>query len=377
MNEVLNDLINQAMSKGYIHADDLQEHVSPESAEYKILVQKLKEEKVNIITHEQEEEDIEEIDTDEVDQDLNTMPRADDILTAYIHDIKGFPLLNKEQEVELANEIQAGVEARERLEKEPDLSNEEKERLEDIATRGEGSKEYFVNCNLRLVVWWSSKYRNRGLSQEDIIQEGNMGLIRAVEKFDPSKGARFSTYASTWIRKHIMRAIQNQARTVRLPIHISSIISKLKKIQLELEIELGRDPNVEEIAEEMGITPEKVVEYQSYYADTVSLDTPVGNEEALSLGDLISNPTTNNPFEEIARTEYSNELNRVLKQLNPREYQVITLRYGINDGNARTLEEIGRIIGLTRERVRQIETKALRKLRHPNRSAKMKQFYQI
>lgn len=374
MNEVLNNLLNKAMINGYIYANELQEHFSTDSDEYKIVVKKLKEENVDIITHEQDE--VTEIDTDSVDQDLESLPRADDILTAYIHDIKGFPLLTAEQEVELANEIKAGEEAREKLENAL-LSPEEREELEEMVERGAASKEYFVNCNLRLVVWWSSKYRNRGLSQEDIIQEGNMGLIRAVEKFDPAKGNRFSTYASTWIRKHIMRAIQNQARTVRLPIHISSFISKLKKVELELEIKLGREPKVEEIAEELDITPEKVVEYQNYYADTVSLDTPVGNEDALSLSDLISNPNTSNPFEEIARTEYTKELNRVLRQLNPREYQVITLRFGINDGNARTLEEIGRIIGLTRERVRQIETKALRKLRHPNRSAKMKQFYQV
>lgn len=374
MNEVLNNLLNKAMINGYIHANELQEHFSTDSDEYKLVVKKLQEENVDIITHEQDE--VTEIDTDSVDQELGSLPRADDILTAYIHDIKGFPLLTAEQEVELAYDIQAGEEAREKLE-DVNLSPEEREDLEDISERGTASKEYFVNCNLRLVVWWSSKYRNRGLSQEDIIQEGNMGLIRAVEKFDPSKGNRFSTYASTWIRKHIMRAIQNQARTVRLPIHISSFISKLKKVELELEIKLGRDPKAEEIADELDITPEKVVEYQNYYADTVSLDTPVGNEDALSLSDLICNPNTTNPFEEIARTEYSKELNRVLRQLNPREYQVITLRFGINDGNARTLEEIGRIIGLTRERVRQIETKALRKLRHPNRSAKMKQFYQV
>lgn len=375
MNEVINDLINKAMLDGFIYSEELEAQIKPDSDEYEIVVKKLKEENVKVITHEQDE--VSEIDAEEVNNDLDNLPRADDILTAYIHDIKGFPLLTAEQEIELANEIKAGVEAREKLDSEEILTPDEIEELQDLVDRGEGSKEYFVNCNLRLVVWWSSKYRNRGLAQEDIIQEGNMGLIRAVEKFDPEKGARFSTYASTWIRKHIMRSIQNQARTVRLPIHISSFISKLKKVELELEIKLGRDPRAEEIAAELDITPEKVVEYQNYYADTVSLDTPLGNEEASTLGDLISNPNTTNPFEEIARSEYSNELNRVLKQLNPREYQVITLRFGINDGNARTLEEIGRIIGLTRERVRQIETKALRKLRHPNRSSKMKQFYQV
>ena len=362
MNESLNDLMNKAMSKGY------------NSEEYQIIVKKLKEENVNIITHADEEE-VDEVDTDVVDQELDTMPRTDDIITAYIHDIKGFPLLNQEEEIELAKDIQAGEEARLKLN--DDLPQDEKDSLQDIIDRADASKEYFVNCNLRLVVWWSSKYRNRGLAQEDIIQEGNMGLIRAVEKFDPEKGARFSTYASTWIRKHIMRAIQNQARTVRLPIHISSYISKIKRTEAELGTKLGRDPSIEELAEEMGITTEKIVEYQGYYADTISLDTPVGNEDALSIGDLIANPNSSNPFEEIARKEYSSELNRVLKQLNPREYQVITLRFGINDGNARTLEEIGRIIGLTRERVRQIESKALRKLRHPNRSTKMKQFYQV
>lgn len=367
MNDI-SDLMNKAIKEGYILADDLTRHFDKDSAEYKRLIKKLKEEDVNIITH----NDL----TDE--QDIKHIGPVNNILTAYITDIKSYPLLTLDDEIALAEKMWEGKKAKKTLqEKANELSIDEKNKLEDIIVDGENAKEYFINCNLRLVVWWASKYRNRGLSLEDIIQEGNMGLIKAVDKYNPGKKIRFSTYASNWIRKYILRGIQNQARTVRLPVHISSVVSKLKNTQRELAIKLNREPTVEEIAAEMGISIAKVVEYQSYISDTISLDTTIGNEEGLSLGDLISNPNINNPLEEIAGEEYQSELKRLLSELNPREYQVITLRFGINDGTTHTLEEIGKIIGLTRERVRQIESKALRKLRHPSRSAKIKQFHRI
>ncbi|HHU56262.1 MAG TPA: sigma-70 family RNA polymerase sigma factor [Acholeplasmataceae bacterium] len=365
MNDI-SDLMNKALKEGFIIADELTKHYDKDSEEYKKIIKKLKEEDVNIITHEQLEDD---------DSDKK-IGYIDNILTAYIQDIKSYPLLSLEEEIDLATKMWEGKKAKKALQN-PDLSPEEKERLNNILNEGEGAKEYFINCNLRLVVWWASKYRNRGLALEDIIQEGNMGLIRAVEKYNPEKKVRFSTYASSWIRKYILRGIQNQARTVRLPIHVSSLVSKLKNAQRELALKLDREPTVEEIAEEMDLSVGKVIEYQSYISDTVSLDTTIGNEEGLTLGDLISNPNINNPFEEVANEEYHRELKRILAELNPREYQVITLRFGLLDGTTHTLEEIGKIIGLTRERVRQIESKALRKLRHPTRSAKIKQFLRM
>ncbi|MFA6627746.1 MAG: sigma-70 family RNA polymerase sigma factor [Bacilli bacterium] len=376
MNSALNELINKAMETGYVIAEELQSFCEKDSDEYNRIIHQLQEEDVDVITKAEELLN-EKVDSKEVEADLNKFSRSNDSLTAYIQDIKMFPLLNLEEEVALSREIKAGVEAKAYIDTHPELSDEEKEDYEFLYEKGEASRDYFTNCNLRLVVWWSAKYRNKGLPQEDLIQEGNMGLMKAVEKYDGEKGIRFSTYASNWIRKSMMRSIQNQARTIRLPIHISSYISKLKRVEKQLEADYGRMPTVEEIADEMGERVERVVEIQGYINDKISLDLPVGDEEATSLGDLVSSTNYLSPFEEIVNYEYGEELRRLLLELNSKEYQVITLRFGLSDGNSMTLEEIGRIMGLTRERVRQIEAKALRKLRHPNRSEKIKQYMQI
>ncbi len=376
MNSALNELINKAMENGFIIAEDLQQYYEKDSSEYNRIIKQLQEEDVDVITKE-DELLTEKVDGTEVEADLSKLSKSNDSLTSYIQDIKMFPLLNLEEEMALAREIKAGVEAKAYLDSHPDLSDDEREECEFLYEKGEASRDYFTNCNLRLVVWWSAKYRNKGLPQEDLIQEGNMGLMKAVEKYDAEKNIRFSTYASNWIRKSMMRAIQNQARTIRLPIHISSYISKLKRVEKQLEADYGRMPTVEEIADEMGERVERVVEIQGYINDKISLDMPVGDEEATSLGDLVSSSNYLTPFEEIVNYEYGEELRRLLLELNSKEYQVITLRFGLNDGNSMTLEEIGRIMGLTRERVRQIEAKALRKLRHPNRSEKIKQYMQI
>jgi len=364
----VNELMNKAFKNGFIIADELAMFYDKDSDEYKRLIQQLKDEDVDIVTHG---------DYQGKDTERRTNP-IDNILSVYIQDIKDYPLLDADEEIELGREIKAAQAAQKIIKtKKDELSAEELAYYEEIIDKGEASKEYFINCNLRLVIWWASKYVNRGLSHEDIIQEGNMGLIRAVEKFDPEKGVRFSTYASNWIRKYILRGIQNQARTIRLPVHISSMISKLKRVQRQLAIKYDREPTTEELSEIMGISPIKIAEYQGYISHPVSLDMNIGNEEGLTLEDFISNPNIDNPFDEIAKQEYSKELRRILEDLNPREYQVITLRFGFQDGKTYTLEEIGNIIGLTRERVRQIESKALRKLRHPTRSTKIKQLLRI
>lgn len=377
MNDSLNDLMNRALQNGFIYEEDLLQHYQKNTSEYEKIIKKLNEEEIDVITHDDEVEPVLE-NIEEVEEDIEKLPRVTDSLTAYINDIKSFPLLTAEEEYSLADDIKRGREAALILqEKKDSLSADEIEHYQDLVDRGEASKEYFINCNLRLVVWWSSKYRNKGLSQEDLIQEGNMGLMKAVDKYESSRGVRFSTYASNWIRKSIIRGIQNQARTIRIPVHISSYISKMKRIERTLELKLGRQPTVEEIADEMNEKVERIKEIQSYVNDKISLDTPVGEEDASSLGDLISDTNMPNAFEEIVKVEYKNELHRILEELNPKEYLVITQRFGINDGEAKTLEEIGQGLGLTRERVRQIEAKALRKLRHPNRSEKMKQFMQV
>jgi RNA polymerase primary sigma factor len=377
MNDSLNDLMNRALQNGFIYEEDLLQHYQKNTSEYEKIIKKLNEEEIDVITHDDEVEPVLE-NIEEVEEDIEKLPRVTDSLTAYINDIKSFPLLTAEEEYSLADDIKRGREAALILqEKKDSLSADEIEHYQDLVDRGEASKEYFINCNLRLVVWWSSKYRNKGLSQDDLIQEGNMGLMKAVDKYESSRGVRFSTYASNWIRKSIIRGIQNQARTIRIPVHISSYISKMKRIERTLELKLGRQPTVEEIADEMNEKVERIKEIQSYVNDKISLDTPVGEEDASSLGDLISDTNMANAFEEIVKVEYKNELHRILEELNPKEYLVITQRFGINDGEAKTLEEIGQGLGLTRERVRQIEAKALRKLRHPNRSEKMKQFMQV
>lgn len=376
MNSALNELINKAMENGYIVVEELQQFFTKDSSEYNRILQQLQNEDIELLSAEEETYDG-KIENKQVEDDLVKLSKSNDSLTSYIHDIKAYPLLNLEEEIALAREIKAGVEAEAYLTAHPYISGEEKDEIEFLIDRGNASRDYFTNCNLRLVVWWSAKYRNKGLDQEDLIQEGNMGLMKAVEKYDAEKNIRFSTYASNWIRKSMMRAIQNQARTIRLPIHISSYISKFKRTEKQLEGDYGRMPTVEEIADEMGEPLERVIEIQGYISDKISLDMPVGDEEATSLGDLVSTSSYLSPFEEIVNHEYSEELRRLLLELNAKEYQVITLRFGLNDGNAMTLEEIGKIMGLTRERVRQIEAKALRKLRHPSRSERIKQYMQV
>lgn len=376
MNETLNDVINRAMEQGYISVGELQQHLQVGSIEYERIVNKLREEDVDIVLEpEIYASPIETVDEHEVDTEITSFSRANDSLTAYVNDIKYFPLLTADEEYHLAVDIAQGKEAKRYLELHKDhMTPEEIQMYEDTIDRGDASRDYFTNCNLRLVVWWSSKYRNKGMPQEDLIQEGNMGLMKAVEKFEPNKGTRFSTYASNWIRKSIIRAIQNQARTVRLPVHISAYISKLKKIERTLEAELGRAPTIEEMADEMNEKPERIKEIQGYMSDKVSLDILVGAEEATSLGDMICDTNTKNAFEEVVHSQYREELSRILSELSPKEYQVVIQRFGMDDGTTKTLEEIGKGLGLTRERVRQIEAKALRKLRHPTRSDTLKQY---
>ena len=271
----------------------------------------------------------------------------DDPVRMYLKEIGRIPLLTAEEEVALAKRIEAG---------------------------DEEAKRRLIEANLRLVVSIAKRYVGRGMLFLDLIQEGNLGLIKAVEKFDYRKGYKFSTYATWWIRQAITRAIADQARTIRIPVHMVETINKMIRIQRELLQQLGREPTPEEIAEKMELPPDRVREIQKIAQEPVSLETPIGEEEDSHLGDFIEDQDAPAPAEAAAFTMLREQLEEVLSTLNPREQQVLRLRYGLNDGRQRTLEEVGQVFGVTRERIRQIEAKALRKLRHPSRSKKLKDF---
>ncbi len=291
------------------------------------------------------------VDEDERDRELFEQALSDigldDPVKMYLKDIGRVPLLSADEEIELARKMQEG----------------------DAA-----AKKCLSEANLRLVVSIAKRYVGRGMLFLDLIQEGNLGLMKAVEKFDYQKGYKFSTYATWWIRQSITRAIADQARTIRIPVHMVETINKLTRVQRILLQELGREPTPDEIAEKMGVTPDRVVEIQKIAQDPVSLETPIGEEEDSHLGDFIEDEKTTTPSDSVAFTMLKEQLLGVLDTLTPREEKVLRLRYGIDDGKPRTLEEVGKEFNVTRERIRQIEAKALRKLRHPSRSKKLKDF---
>ncbi len=304
----------------------------------------------------------------------------------YLKEIGKVPLLTADQEIELAQKMEAGNEAMEKIaelkaqiaEAETD---EEKEELraqikeqQKIVRIGDNAKKRLSEANLRLVVSIAKRYVGRGMLFLDLIQEGNLGLIKAVEKFDYTKGYKFSTYATWWIRQAITRAIADQARTIRIPVHMVETINKLIRVSRQLLQELGREPTPEEIAEEMDMPVERVREILKISQEPVSLETPIGEEEDSHLGDFIQDDNVPVPAEAAAATLLKEQLDEVLDTLTEREQKVLRLRFGMNDGRARTLEEVGKEFDVTRERIRQIEAKALRKLRHPSRSRKLRDY---
>ncbi len=299
-----------------------------------------------------------------------------DPVRMYLKEIGKVPLLNASEEIDLAMKIEAGVEATEKLEAAEaegiELERRERRRLTRIEQVGLDAKQQLIEANLRLVVSIAKRYVGRGMLFLDLIQEGNLGLIRAVEKFDYTKGFKFSTYATWWIRQAITRAIADQARTIRIPVHMVETINKLIRVSRQLLQEYGREPLPEEIAAEMGIPEDKVREIIKIAQEPVSLETPIGEEEDSHLGDFIPDDDAPAPAEAAAFTMLKEQLMSVLSTLTPREEMVLKLRFGLEDGRARTLEEVGKEFKVTRERIRQIEAKALRKLRHPSRSRKLK-----
>lgn len=300
--------------------------------------------------------------------------KINDPVKMYLKEIGQIPLLDPKEEPIIARQIQEGEQAKEDI-KNPDLSEEEKKKLAKIIADGEEAKQTLISSNLRLVVSIAKKYVGRGMLFLDLIQEGNCGLIKAVEKFDYTKGFKFSTYATWWIRQSITRAIADQARTIRIPVHMIETINKLTRIQRQLVQDLGRDPMPEEIAEKMeNISAEKVREIQKIALDPVSLETPIGEEDDSHLGDFIEDKDTLSPDDYTNNQLLKDEINAVLQGLTEREEKVLRLRFGLLDGRTRTLEEVGKEFNVTRERIRQIEAKALRKLKNPNRCKRLRDF---
>ena len=311
-------------------------------------------------------------------QDAATVLLTGDPVRMYLKEIGKVDLLTASEEVHLAMKIEAGTEAAEKLEAhengELELSRVELRRLTRVEQMGLEAKQALISANLRLVVSIAKRYVGRGMLFLDLIQEGNLGLIRAVEKFDYTKGYKFSTYATWWIRQAITRAIADQARTIRIPVHMVETINKVIRVSRQLLQELGHDPSPEEISEEMGMPVDKVREILKIAQEPVSLETPIGEEEDSHLGDFIPDEDASEPSEAASFTLLKEQLVEVLSTLTPREEKVLKLRFGIEDGRTRTLEEVGKEFNVTRERIRQIEAKALRKLRHPSRSKKLKDF---
>ena len=392
-NEKLRDLLNRGKKKGRLDASEVSEvldEMDLESEQMDRIYDSLEalgievgvEEFLVGINDDMEPpmSEIAEIEEEEL-VDPNTLVDSfsiDDPVRMYLKEIGRVPLLTADEEVALATAMSAGREAQERLdEAEEDgiaIPEEEMPALKAAIREGTKAKQALAEANLRLVVSIAKRYVGRGMLFLDLIQEGNLGLIKAVEKFDYTKGYKFSTYATWWIRQAITRAIADQARTIRIPVHMVETINKVIRVSRQLLQQLGHDPSPEEISEEMGMPVDKVREILKIAQEPVSLETPIGEEEDSHLGDFIPDEGASEPSEAASFTLLKEQLVDVLSTLTPREEKVLKLRFGIEDGRTRTLEEVGKEFNVTRERIRQIEAKALRKLRHPSRSKKLKDF---
>ncbi|MGN6161768.1 MAG: RNA polymerase sigma factor [Marmoricola sp.] len=313
-------------------------------------------------------------DADEPEQQVMVAGATADPVKDYLKQIGKVSLLNAEMEVELAKRIEAGLFAEEKLGKGGRIAAKTIEELEWIAEDGRRAKNHLLEANLRLVVSLAKRYTGRGMLFLDLIQEGNLGLIRAVEKFDYTKGYKFSTYATWWIRQAITRAMADQARTIRIPVHMVEVINKLARVQRQMLQDLGREPTPEELAKELDMTPEKVVEVQKYGREPISLHTPLGEDGDSEFGDLIEDSEAIVPADAVSFTLLQEQLHAVLDTLSEREAGVVSMRFGLTDGQPKTLDEIGKVYGVTRERIRQIESKTMSKLRHPSRSQVLRDY---
>lgn len=407
-NKKIMNLVNNGKQKGYISAKSLYELVEFESEEYDEVIKLLDKYGIRISDYEEldplhgifdefeqyeefhdnpDDEELEAI-KDELEEELKANTDIDDIITTtktentfqlYLREIGSYQLLTASEEIYYGTLVQQGLFAAQVLEM---IDNGEREpepgelaRIQGDIDRGKDAEEVLTVRNLRLVVATAKRYTNRGLDFADLVQEGNMGLMKAVVKFDPNRGFRFSTYATWWIKQAISRAIADQARTIRVPVHMVEAINRLRKAEKKLAQVYNRKPTIEELAKELDLTPEKVQDIQKIAIEPLSLESPVGDEEDTTYADFVSDGDALDPLEYTIKSKYKEELDKVLSTtLNPREEGVIRLRYGLVDGKQHTLEEVGKVFNVTRERIRQIESKALRKLRHPIRKRKLNQF---
>ncbi len=408
VHELVQKLIKKAGKDKYVIESDVTEYFKLNSDEYYEVERRLSDFEIDVLLDdfddeieveddELEVEDIKEEEPDElslsslevenIDEEelfnfdqIPATTRVDDPVKMYLKEIGRIPLLNIDEERDYAKKVADGRIAQEQLdlslEGEIYLSDEDISLLKETIKIAHKAKDNLVEGNYRLVVSIAKKYTNRGLQLLDLIQEGNIGLMRAVDKFDYERGFKFSTYATWWIRQAITRAVADQARTIRVPVHMVETINKMIKFQRQLTQDLGREPTVEEIAEKMEITPDKVLNIQQIAREPISLESPVGEEEDSTIGDFISDPNSLNPHDNMMQELIRQTLDEVLETLTDREEKVLRLRYGLLDGRTHTLEEVGREFGVTRERIRQIEAKALRKLRSPQRQNKLKEFYE-
>ncbi len=384
--DIVNALLSDAADRGYITYDQILEALPEVENNVALLDSVMEEAQAAGITiyenedeaNESQEEDIDDIEDDEPHKaplfDLSNVP-IDDSVGLYFREMGQEELLTAEEEVQLAKEIEAGREAAETLEEKGDeLSDDERDRLMLVKERGDAARAHLIRANTRLVVSIAKKYRGRGLQFLDLIQEGNVGLMKAVEKYDYRRGNRFSTYATWWIRQAVTRALANHGRTIRIPAHLGGRISKLYQVAQELEQQQGRQPTAEEIAEEMDLPAERVRWMLRTSRQPVHLERPVGDESDAELGDFIEDEEAPPPAETVAQTMLTEEIGEILDQLTPREARILRLRYGLQDGESRTLKEVGEMFGLSRERIRQLEKEALRKLRHPNFAGHLRQY---
>lgn len=405
-NKELMELVDQARNEGNISQSKILKLIDESSDEYDELLQLLDNEQIDLVNDVDDIDDEDDIDSDfegfigkiesdpefaeftnEIENELKTkdiddlvssttIVSADDPVKMYLKEIGQIPLLSTSRELELSRAIQEGISAENMLKQINEgiksATDEEIKKLEELVEDGQDAHDILTNSNLRLVVSIAKKFLGRGMPFEDLIQEGNMGLMRAVKKFDPTKGFKFSTYATWWIKQAITRSISDQSRTIRIPVHMGEQINRMIKIQRRLTQELQREPTVQEIADEMGEKVEKIRQMQKIALEPVSTDKAIGEEEDSTLLDFVADTETLNPLEYTMNEKFKEEIDKLLKELQPREERVIRLRHGLIDGRSHTLEEVGKEFDVTRERIRQIEAKALRRLRHPSRQRRLR-----